>query len=322
MTITAPRELVDLSHLQGLEVRQDSTHEPLRDELFGLIEQQIAEHPRTLQTEIGPSEIGTPCARKLMYALAGVPVCSRRGAPWLPTIGTAVHDWLAEAVLAQNRRSGWTRYIVETRINAGRINGYGELEGSLDVYDRLTASIIDWKIVGDSKLKEYRTRPRAEYRVQPHVYGAGIIARGLPVQRVMLMFLPRNKDRVRDGVAWSEPYDETVAPRAIARAERVNTLRLALGFQRAATVTNDELISAGAEKLADPDVFMASGSGARPDDPAVPIADDCRFCPWLRTGGDPLNLPRGGPGVDPAAMAVSAPSPEQVMSGGGRQPGH
>lgn len=281
--------LADLSHLAPVELRADADAAPLADELFDAIERRIREHPRSQQIAIGPSEIGTACARQLAHRMAATPPVRDRGAPWLPTLGTAVHDWLAETLIMENARLGWTRYLVENRVNAGHINGYGDLDGSADVFDRLTGSAIDWKIVGDSKLKTYAREPRAEYKVQPHVYGRGFARRGLTVRRVVLMLLPRNKDRVRDGVVWSEPYDEAVALDAIARAERVNTLRTALGMSAAVAITNGQLRSAGAGQLADP-------HGAD-DELAVPVADDCRFCPWLAAGS--VDLARACPGVPP-----------------------
>jgi hypothetical protein len=311
LLIPGPGQLADLAHLAAeVELREDTDARPLADELYTLIERRIMDHPRSQQVEIGPSEIGTSCARHLVYAMAATPQPRDRGAPWLPTVGTAMHDWLAEAVIAENQRLGWTRYLVEMRVDAGAITAYGDLQGSADLYDRLTASVVDWKLVGVSKLKEYRRNPRAEYRVQPHVYGRGFARRGLPVRRVVLMLLPRNGTTVREGVVWSEPYDERVALAAIGRAARVNALRLQLGLDVALRVTNGDLLAAGAPGAADP-------AGA-PEDLAVPIADDCRYCPWLAAGS--TDLTRACPGVTPGTTAMpvprgAPPDPSAVMTG-------
>lgn len=302
VVIPAPGELADLAHL-GVDIRDDSTAAPLAEELYQEIERRITEHPRSQQVAIGPSEIGTACARQLMYTMAAVRPVRDRGAPWLPTIGTACHDWLAEALIEANARIGWTRYLVELRSRAGHINGYGDLDGSADVYDRLTGSVIDWKVVGATSLKKYRGKMRAEYKVQPHTYGLGILRRGLPVRRVVVMCLPRNEDSVRNGVVWSEPFDERIALAAISRAERVNTLRTVLGIARAATVRNGDLHAAGVGQLADPN--------GTPEALAVPVADECRYCPWLAAGT--TDLTRACPGVAPSTPGAPKSAEQRFM---------
>ncbi len=58
-------------------------------EIRQLIEADIANAPRELQREIGPSELGTDCVHCLAAKLAGWP--ERRSPGWLPFIGTCVH---------------------------------------------------------------------------------------------------------------------------------------------------------------------------------------------------------------------------------------
>lgn len=59
------------------------------------IRHAIANHPRSLQRAIGPSEVGIECDRRLAYKLLGHP--ERDGGDgWLPTVGTGVHSWLEE----------------------------------------------------------------------------------------------------------------------------------------------------------------------------------------------------------------------------------
>ena len=69
----------------------------LATELFGIIEEAIAQQPRTLQTSIGPSEIGNPCDRRIGYKLAGIqPVNGLGAVNWKAFVGTAVHEILAD----------------------------------------------------------------------------------------------------------------------------------------------------------------------------------------------------------------------------------
>ena len=55
-----------------------------------IIEAHIANQPRSLQKEIGPSELGTDCLHCLAARLAGWE--KRQSAAWLPFIGTCVHE--------------------------------------------------------------------------------------------------------------------------------------------------------------------------------------------------------------------------------------
>lgn len=78
----------------------------VQDEIRGLIESRIAGHERSLQTAIGASEIGTPCARQLGFRLAGVPRPNAApGGQWRQTVGTAVHEWLAQMLIAADKGS-------------------------------------------------------------------------------------------------------------------------------------------------------------------------------------------------------------------------
>ena len=59
-------------------------------EIRGIIEDHITNQPRSLQKEIGPSELGTDCLHCLAARLAGWE--KRQSAAWLPFIGTCVHE--------------------------------------------------------------------------------------------------------------------------------------------------------------------------------------------------------------------------------------
>lgn len=301
---------MDLSHLAPgnspdlPELRLDATAKPVIEELYQILEAGIAAHPRSAQTQIGPSDIGTDCPRRLMLQMAGHPK-NRAEHPsdqWLSALGVAFHKQAAEWVIEQNARVRWVRYLVEWRVNSAEINGYGDLDGSVDVYDRLTGSVIDWKLIGKSSITAYRRQMRPGYKIQVNTYGLGWKRRGLPVHRVIVMGLPRGERNLRRGLAWAEDYDEQVALDALARAERVNTLRVILGTERAAEVTNGELLAAGVPQLADPATVTTS-----PEARAVPLVNDCHYCPYLAAGSHKLS--RGCPGENPlAATPLGRPS--------------
>ena len=203
------------------------------DHLLHLVREAITNHPRSQQVRIGPSEIGHPCARRIGYKMLGHP--EREGEPnWKATVGTALHSWL-EGVLdqanidyEQRTKSGQERYYTEQRVTVGQILGT-DIDGSCDVYDRVTATVVDWKSVGPTQLTKYkRFGPGDQYRSQAHLYGRGWQARGLPVDNVMVVFLPRNGELAETHI-WHEPYSEQVALDALQRANGIALTTQALG---------------------------------------------------------------------------------------------
>lgn len=201
-------------------------------ELLHVIKGAVASHPRSLQRRIGPSEIGHPCARRVGYILLDhEKVNDAPGdTPWLPTIGTAVHAWLEEQFVAANVADQPLRWLTELRVDVGTLAGV-PITGHCDLYDRVTATAIDWKIVGATTLKKYRSKgPGDQYRTQIHLYGRGLTRRGLPVDTVAIAFLPRNGE-LRDAYIWHEPYDEQVALDGLERAEGVALATGQLGVE-------------------------------------------------------------------------------------------
>ncbi|MBA9003756.1 hypothetical protein [Thermomonospora cellulosilytica] len=207
--------------------------EQLRRELMWAIENRIDYAPRSLQTRLGPSELGHPCARKLGYKLAGVEISNPGDPAWYPTIGTAVHGWLEEVMRWLNGHlgtlaEGGPRFLLEHKVSVGEICGE-HITGTCDVYDRVTGIVVDWKVVGEKQLKKYKDEgPGDQYRAQAHLYGRGWQRRGMPVTKVAVMFLPRDR-MLHAAHMWSEPYDEQIAVQALTRAEGITTMVRGIG---------------------------------------------------------------------------------------------
>lgn len=240
----------------------------LEHTLLEVIRDAIRDHPRSQQTRIGLSEIGHPCDRWISHKLANTPVVNDRGAPWLPTIGTAVHSWLEDAFDADNVRRiqqgrdiadghpGRRRWLLEQKVTAGRLTGHGDIDGSTDLYDTLSATVNDWKVVGKTNLDKYRRHgPGTQYRTQVHVNGRGWRNRGLPVAHVAVMFLPRNGE-LDQSVFWHELYDEQVAVAAFARGEAIGLANQVMGAAAHAAMTTTD--------------------------------HNCGFCPWFRINATDL----------------------------------
>lgn len=231
------------------------------DDIIDAIADYDANRPRSIQTTIGPSEIGTPCDRRLAHKLAGTPSSNDRGLSWRPFVGTSVHVELKEA-LRRRDPEGW-RWQTESTVYVGDIDGQ-EITGHCDVYDAVTATVIDYKVVGPTTLRDARANgPRPAYRVQVHTYGRGWALRGFPVDTVAILYLPAAGE-IRDRVFWHTPYDESVALAALARADRIAKAVRLVGIGMVA--------------------------------PSLPTVDDyCEHCPIFRAGA--TDLTRQCPGA-------------------------
>lgn len=213
--VTAVAALPDLGHLQGAPAPRDTW-----GELRGLIDFAVDNQPRTLQTRIGPSEVGTPCDRCLVHKLAGHTEHRAPGTSWLPFVGTSVHAALEDVITRDNAMR--LRWLVETTVDVGEIRGQA-VTGHADLFDLETGTVTDWKVVGKTTLDKARRarHPGTTYRVQSHLYGRGFTRRGLAVATVQVVFLPRNEPSLSGAFVWSEAYDEQVALEALERANRL-----------------------------------------------------------------------------------------------------
>jgi hypothetical protein len=180
-------------------------HHPLQRLILLAIEQQDMARPRSMQREVGPSDLGDPCDHCLAAKLAGWQ--KRPEVAWLPYIGTAVHAQLAEAFHGEDWAS-------EQHLAIGKVAGTW-IKGTADLIHWPTRTVIDFKVVGKTTLDAARRGKVSEqYRNQVHLYGHGFRA-----SHVAIAFLPRNEISLNTMVYWTEPYDATVARSALQRAE-------------------------------------------------------------------------------------------------------
>lgn len=229
--------------------------------------------PRSRQAAVGPSELGTPCTRRLGYrAIDWEPKPNSDTDPWASVIGTSVHTWMAEAFTEENWQLGYQRYLIEHRVTLP-----GGITGSCDLYDRHTGGVNDWKVVGLDPLKRYRRDgPGQQYQAQAHLYGLGLQLAGEHPEWVAITFLPRG-GRIDGLHVWSEPYDHMMAVNALRRYQSMRDFHLCL----------------------DPE--------ANPQNWALlPTADaHCTYCPWFLPGS--TDLSQGCPGHSaPETAAATA----------------
>lgn len=187
----------------------------LKAAIIDMIKARDEATPRHLQRELGPSEVGHPCMRRMAYGIMEVERSNPSWDPLPAIIGTATHKWLESAAQHANMVLGRQRWMVETRVNPA-----SWLSGSCDLYDRDTATVIDYKVPGASQFSKYKKNPGELYRTQVHLYGKGFCNAGLPVETVAIMFLPRG-GTLTGAHMWSEPYNERIADAALERRDQV-----------------------------------------------------------------------------------------------------
>jgi hypothetical protein len=250
-----------------------------------LIRRAAAAAPRSQQVDMGPSEAGEPCTRKLAYKMLTWDKPEDRDPdPWAAVQGVAVHAWLAEVFRGENQRLGRERYLVEQQVTPvteedAQAGLPGTLTGSCDLFDRDTGTVTDWKLTSPERLRHYRQHgPGGKYRTQAHLYGRGLANAGEHVQAVSIVFLPRAV--YLDGLhMWSEPYDPAVAQAAFKRLAAIRDAIIAL----------------------DPERYPGRW-GLFPTAPGT-----CRHCPWLKPGS--RHLASGCPGhLDPTTAVESVKS--------------
>lgn len=175
------------------------------------------QRPRSRQVALGPSEIGTPCAQQIARKLIAGPQAPAQEPAWAPFQGTAVHNSMNDVIAFWNALEGRERWLPMRRLTIAP-----GLEGDGDAYDTDHETVVDWKHVGITALKELRSKGTVsqEYRVQTHLYGRGYALLGRPVKAVRVVLLARSW-KFDDSEEWTEPYDEALALEAIERYEKI-----------------------------------------------------------------------------------------------------
>ena len=203
--------------------------------------------PRSLQQELGPSQISDPCDRKIVYQLvhgSGGLV----GDPWPATVGTAIHAYLEKVVPVYGRMMALD-VVAEAEVAIGP-----GVTGHSDLYVHET--VVDYKSVSRDALNRYlRDGAPVHYRAQVQLYGLGFEKTGRPVKNVALAFLPRD-GQLRNSYVWVEAYDPEIATRCL---DRYLTLK----------------VRVDRSDFSDPTIWGRI--------PATP-GNSCGFCPWYQVG--------------------------------------
>lgn len=192
----------------------------LRGTILETIRNHANNSERSLQKRIGPSQVGTPCHRRLAFEMSGLPETRDLNDPWASILGTAGHAWLEKCFAAAN--PPWPEppiWLLENRVDVG----FG-LRGSSDLFHVPSGTVFDHKILGNTTFDKYTKitdkhpcgNPSEEYRVQAHCYGLGFARLGFTVNKVAIIMFGRSK-YLRDTHIWSEPWQPDIALKALHR---------------------------------------------------------------------------------------------------------
>lgn len=165
---------------------------------------------RSLQSEIGASEIGWSCPRRAAYKLSGTPAVNRPD-PLRAIVGTGLHLWLEHAFARLDGGSG--RFVVEQYLS------YHGIPGKADCYDRFLHVVLDWKSSTLKKIGDLKRHGIPEgHLIQANLYAAALIDAGEDVRKLAIVFIPI--DGTLDQIwSFTATPDRTIADRAVARVD-------------------------------------------------------------------------------------------------------
>jgi CRISPR/Cas system-associated exonuclease Cas4 (RecB family) len=169
--------------------------------------------PRSQQTMIGASEIGTPCSRRLAYKLLDVDPVNTDTDSWPAIVGTSVHYYLERAFKKD------PDYMTEVKVTLEPWT-----KGTADLVHLPSKTVIDHKVVGATALKTYKTKGMsAQYRVQLNAYALGLRLMDIEIENIAVMFWSRS-GMMRDAFSITEPYDEALVDQTLARFDAIKAM--------------------------------------------------------------------------------------------------
>jgi hypothetical protein len=194
----------------------DPYAERLRDDISEIIHWANRRSERSQQTELGASEVGVTCYRRLGYRIAGIPETGNEQDPWPSIVGTAVHSWLEDAVNRFEEVHRLGRWETEMTVHPS-----ATVKGHTDAYDKEFFAVIDYKNPGTTAMTEIRKGyVSQQYIDQVMLYALGHVRAGRRVDKVALIFFPR-AGYLSGSYVWSAPYDQAVAEAALEKVQKV-----------------------------------------------------------------------------------------------------
>jgi hypothetical protein len=235
-------------------------------EMFYAYDNRRSSDNRSAQATMGPSEMGTPCDRRLALSLMRMPPVNPGGDGWAAFVGTCIHAGLEQMFMWADAGTG--RFAVEQRLEfPSKIVP----KGTADLIDRTLFMLDDHKCQGRwSRNKLKSSGPSRTYRVQAHVYAKGARLRGERIDHVAIISWPRDEATLDDLYVWTEPYNPAIADGAFERVDNINAEVSA----KQAELYN---IYAAEHDGPEPEVDLQIKARVAAD---FDVADDCRYCPF------------------------------------------
>ena len=236
---------------------------------------------RSQQEALGPSEVGTPCDRRLALHMLGMRPVNPGGDNWASFKGIWVHAGIADMFAWASAGTG--RYAVEERL---ALPSALVPFGTTDRIDRILCMVLDDKCMGAwSHDKFRRMGPSPTYIVQVHLYAYAARRRGERVDKVAIVAWPVAEQSLDGLAAWVRDYDPTVAPEALERVERI-----AQDVRRVQDRLDGDQ-SGVRDDSGSGEVSGVTGAGGNDDQQGgilqhlriasqFEVADDCKFCPY------------------------------------------
>ena len=170
----------------------------IKETLVNKLTEQDKTRPRSVQTQVGVSEIGG-CATRVWHKVNGTEVTNPDTLRLAAIMGTALHSMIEEVFTPD------PRYKVETEVSVGDILGH------IDLIDTETNTIWDWKTTTKNSLTYFGSK---QQMLQVQLYGWLANQNGIKVDRVGLVAIARDGNE-SDITELSWAYDEALALEAV-----------------------------------------------------------------------------------------------------------
>jgi len=179
----------------------------IKETLIKRLSEQDSQRDRSIQTNVGPSEIGG-CGRRLWYKVNGYSATNDETLRLSAIMGTAIHTMI-ESVFADV-----AGFETEVAVTHDGITGHIDL---IDVHNEI---IWDWKTTTKSGLPYFGN---AQQVAQIQIYGYLASKNGYKVRKVGLVGIPRDGNE-NDVVEMVFDYDEATALKALATLDTIRGL--------------------------------------------------------------------------------------------------
>jgi len=176
----------------------------ITETLINKLTDQDKNRPRSVQTQVGVSEIGG-CGTRIWHKVNGTEVTNPDTLRLAAIMGTALHGMIEEVFEPD------ARFNVETEVAVGDILGH------IDLIDTETNTIWDWKTTTKNSLAYFGSR---QQMLQVQMYGWLANRNGIKIDRVGLVAIARDGNE-SDILEKSWAYDEALALEAVNRYHEI-----------------------------------------------------------------------------------------------------